>query len=1197
VVKIVADDRGANDEFGECVSISGDNIIVGAWFEDEDEDGLNTLSYAGSAYLFSKNRDGPDNWGQQKKIVASDRASGDRFGCAVSISGDYAVIGAHTEDEDASGGNTVSGAGSAYIFYKDHGSPGNWGEVKKIVASDRSVYDFFGEAVCISGDNIIVGAFEDDDDANGSNPLAEAGSAYIFNRNEGGENNWGEVNKIDAHNRSDVDNFGETVSITDEFAIAGSRWIGTSGGDTYLFQKREQSTNITFSNITSSSFTINWTKGNLAKRIVVMKAGTSGMPIAVDNTTYSANSVFGNGDELSPGGWYCVYNDTGSIVTVTGLDDKTEYRVVIHEYNGLPGAEMYFTETATGNPSNQATLLDLSGVNVNVANNILSGTTADMQYSLNSSDGINGDWYDCITGNTNVSFSEGNVFVREKALTGNYRLVAVIDPPAEAPAFTINFFDETTTESIPSSIEYNTDNNFTTANSDGAGTVISLTPGIDIYFRYKATASALPSEILTLDVPDRPATPLYTIDYIDETTTENVNTTDEYYTDNNFTSPNNDGDGTVLSLSPGTDVYFRVKATGNSFVSDVQHLVVPPRPAAPSYSVDYINEMTVESVASTDEYSITDDISNPQDGINTKIDLIPGTDIYFRTKATASSFKGNILHLIVPERPPVPIVSLADKNSPNARFKKSSDGTGSDVLESDGLEYSTDGGTSWSLILTGEVVDATGIKHIIVRKHATQSSFVSLPTSNLDFEKPAIIANAQSVCNGPGNTAIVQSNTDNGKVYIVLEGESQSDVNEIEDAIGIMKAAATDVTMAHTDISIVTEGLTPGIYYAYASNLLDSLSDIGSNPITIHEIPTVNLGEDIIKCESTEVTLDPGSGFSTYEWSVDNVTTQTIKVTAEDDYIVTVTDEHGCQNSDTASVRYNIPYQDEQICVVTIDLTTGKNVIVWEKTPDVGITAYHIYRESTIGVYNEIGTIPVNELSIFKDTTANPESQSYLYKITAVDSCGNESLLTSSKYHRPSFLQYVSSEGGVNLEWTDYNIQNVADIGDYLKSYAIYRGTDSIGLTEYQIVGSINTYTDNDPDAMVRRYYYRVAALLKDPCFPTGSTKADSGSYNHSMSNIEDNRLPDTASFVNSIFIEKLGIYPNPFNRITTIRFDNTDGSKYRIYITDLTGKVVYFEDNIFTSRIEFNREELPAGYYFVELRGPRLLRGRMVIE
>ena len=76
---------------------------------------------------------------EQNKIVASDRFTDDQFGSLVSISGNYAIVGAVNEDEDENGLNTISNCGWAYIYEKD--SNGNWVEVQKIVASDRSGYD------------------------------------------------------------------------------------------------------------------------------------------------------------------------------------------------------------------------------------------------------------------------------------------------------------------------------------------------------------------------------------------------------------------------------------------------------------------------------------------------------------------------------------------------------------------------------------------------------------------------------------------------------------------------------------------------------------------------------------------------------------------------------------------------------------------------------------------------------------------------------------------------------------------------------------------------------------------------------------------------------------------------------------------------------------------------------------------------
>jgi hypothetical protein len=222
VKKIVASDRAANDAFGYKVSVSGNYVLVGAYMEDDNATGGVPLNDAGSAYIFAKDQGGTDNWGQVKKIVASDRTASDNFGIAVSISGSYVLVGANNEDEDASGGNPFSSAGSAYLFAKDQGGTDNWGQVKKIVASDRAAGDQFGYAVSISGNYLIVGAYQEDEDASGGNKFSSAGSAYLFSKDQGGANNWGEVKKIVASDRAISDQFGYTVSISGSYVIVGA---------------------------------------------------------------------------------------------------------------------------------------------------------------------------------------------------------------------------------------------------------------------------------------------------------------------------------------------------------------------------------------------------------------------------------------------------------------------------------------------------------------------------------------------------------------------------------------------------------------------------------------------------------------------------------------------------------------------------------------------------------------------------------------------------------------------------------------------------------------------------------------------------------------------------------------------------------------------------------------------------------------
>ncbi|NEW59710.1 hypothetical protein GSY74_00295 [Sulfurovum sp. bin170] len=127
------------------------------------------MSKSGSAYIFKTTNNG-DSWTEVQKIVASDRAKDDYFGLSVAISGDYAIVGAICEDENASGNNNMINSGSAYIF-KTANNGDSWTEVQKIVASDRAMYDNFGNSVAISGDYAIVGTPE---------PNTYTGSAYIF---------------------------------------------------------------------------------------------------------------------------------------------------------------------------------------------------------------------------------------------------------------------------------------------------------------------------------------------------------------------------------------------------------------------------------------------------------------------------------------------------------------------------------------------------------------------------------------------------------------------------------------------------------------------------------------------------------------------------------------------------------------------------------------------------------------------------------------------------------------------------------------------------------------------------------------------------------------------------------------------------------------------------------------------------------
>lgn len=114
---LTASDGDIGDKFGRALSISEDWLIIGAYNNDYDQNGNNEMNNSGSVYIFNKDMDG--TWLESQKFVSSDRNIDDGFGGAVAINGSFAIIGAQNEDEDSDGMNTISDAGSVYILEKD----------------------------------------------------------------------------------------------------------------------------------------------------------------------------------------------------------------------------------------------------------------------------------------------------------------------------------------------------------------------------------------------------------------------------------------------------------------------------------------------------------------------------------------------------------------------------------------------------------------------------------------------------------------------------------------------------------------------------------------------------------------------------------------------------------------------------------------------------------------------------------------------------------------------------------------------------------------------------------------------------------------------------------------------------------------------------------------------------------------------
>lgn len=236
--KIVASDRAEDDNFGTSVSISGDFAIVASMNDDEDALGANTLSNSGSVYVFKLIG---GTWTQQQKLTADDRGADVRFGYCMAMKGDYAVVSCNYDNTDASAANSLTNAGSAYIFKNTNGT---WAQQQKIVASDRAATDRFAFSVDIEDSYVVVGTIQQDTDASGASPISNAGAVYIFNENSGV---WTQQQKIVSFDRRISDFFGWSVSISGEYLVSGAYAqdynsegggsIGSEGGAIYFFKR------------------------------------------------------------------------------------------------------------------------------------------------------------------------------------------------------------------------------------------------------------------------------------------------------------------------------------------------------------------------------------------------------------------------------------------------------------------------------------------------------------------------------------------------------------------------------------------------------------------------------------------------------------------------------------------------------------------------------------------------------------------------------------------------------------------------------------------------------------------------------------------------------------------------------------------------------------------------------------------------
>ena len=430
-----------------------------------------------------------------------------------------------------------------------------------------------------------------------------------------------------------------------------------------------------------------------------------------------------------------------------------------------------------------------------------------------------------------------------------------------------------------------------------------------------------------------------------------------------------------------------------------------------------------------------------------------------------------------------------------------------------------------------------------------------------------------------------------------------SELTQIQSAATIcagdsFKLSATpnnNVTYAWRHNGTIIQGANDSIYYAkqqgfYMAILSNSnCSKVTNNhfsllnyPITT---PLINVIGSISPCSNDSVRLEAPNGYSSYLWS-NGIMGQDIYVSASGIYTVETHNSHNCIEVSPEIIINVSLAQKPEICAVGVKANTNHNIVKWQAVVTQKIDSFRVYQETNItNNYKYLGSVAYSDPHEFEDLNAYVQNSQYAYKITAIDSCGKESV--SSSKHKTIFLTINKTPNNhFNLFWQAYE-------GFSFSSYKIYRGTDSTNLSLLKSIPSTDTtYLDSTNTNSI--YYYQIEVISNNPC--------GAKSYGISRSNIFTTKK--IGSGIASISTKEMSmiVIPNPNKGIFILKINATSNKleKYQLELYSIMGKLIHKEEFNGNSNIskQMNFGTLSKGVYLIRLRNKgNVITSQFIVE
>lgn len=293
------------------------------------------------------------------------------------------------------------------------------------------------------------------------------------------------------------------------------------------------------------------------------------------------------------------------------------------------------------------------------------------------------------------------------------------------------------------------------------------------------------------------------------------------------------------------------------------------------------------------------------------------------------------------------------------------------------------------------------------------------------------------------------------------------------------------------------------------------------------------------------------------DWSNGN---RVVTIGAED-YIIPVVCWNECLACGAGCIDPIAP-PNIPICLVTVDVASGYNHIIWEPMANSVVKEVVVFKETNVlNVFQEIGQVDFGLSGTFEDINSNPQVQANRYKIGLKDSCGFLYEPSGAVHKTIHLTTSTGLNSNINLNWSAYE-------GIDFASYSIYRGNNLGNMNLIATVASnILSYTDFNPPADEWNYMVEVEGVSCNP--------------DRALVFSRSNVLNLLSQSLEELSTSNFQLLPNPASSYIVLK-NNDEKSLAQFEIFNALGKVVMREKIVSEHQI-INIEHLSEGIYFLK--------------